>query len=40
MEVIAGHDDRLGNGLVQPVENLNRDEWDATALLTIILSLA
>ena len=40
VEVIAGHDDRLRNGLVQPFEDLNRDEGSATTPLTIILSLA
>ena len=40
MEVIVGYDDRLRNGLVQPFEDLYRDKWDATTLLTIVLSLA
>ena len=40
MEVIASHDDRLRNGLVQPVEDLDRDKWDATTFLAIVLSLA
>ena len=40
MKVIVGYDDRLRNGLVQPFEDLNRDKWDATTFLTIVLSLA
>ena len=40
MEVIAGDDDRLRNGLVQPLEDLNRDKWNTTTtLLAIIVSL-
>ena len=40
MEVIAGDDDRLRNGLVQPLEDLNRDEWNTTttALLATTVS--